>query len=87
MLRAGASALLTAPLITFLQVGMKPIIATPGAGVALESFFTPQSFDANMMWPPTWPGVTYQMFVQLPVALTSTDSILVIVNVLGSAVL
>lgn len=87
VLRNGASAALTAPLIQFLQVGMKPIIATPGAGVALESFFAAQSFDANMMWPPTWPGVVYSMLVNLPVALTTTDSIFVVVNTMGSAVL
>jgi hypothetical protein len=85
VIRNGASALLTAPLTTFLQVGMKPMIATP-SGVASESF-TANSFDTNLIFPPTIPGVNYALVQALAVALTGTDTIIVISQVNGTAVI
>lgn len=85
VIRNGASALLTAPLVNYLQVGMKPMIATPD-GVASESFAA-NTFDTNLIFPPTVPGVNYALTQSLAVALLSTDTILVISQVNGTAVI
>jgi hypothetical protein len=85
VIRNGASALLTAPLISQLQVGMKPIITT-ASPVPLETF-NQNAFDTNILMPPTVPGVIYTMNLQLPIALTTTDTILALVSIIGSAIL
>lgn len=85
VIRSGASAALTAPLMRFLQVGMKPIVTTPD-GIALETF-NQNAFDTNLLLPPTIPGTVYQMTISLPVGVTGTDSILCLVGIIGTAVL
>lgn len=85
VIRNGASAALTAPMMQFFNVGMKPILAS-GTPVPLE-VFTQNTFDTNMLLPPTIPGVLYTLSLALTSALVGTDSITCIVGVLGSAVL
>lgn len=85
VIRSGASALLTAPLMRSLQVGMKPIVVTPD-GIALETF-NQNAFDTNLLMPPTTPGTVYQLAVNLPTGVTGTDSIIAIVGIIGTAVL
>lgn len=85
VIRNGATALVTAPLIAYLQVGMKPIITTINP-VALE-IFNQNAFDTNLLMPPTLPGVIYQMGLQLAVAVTTTDTVIAITGIIGSAVL
>jgi len=85
VIRSGTSAGATAPLISILQVGMKPIITTANP-VALE-LYVANAFDTNLLLPPTTPGVVYQMTLALANALTMTDTLLAIVGVNGSAVL
>jgi len=85
VIRSGATALVSAPLLVQLQVGMKPINTTPSP-VALETFAA-NAFDTNMLFPPTIPGTIYTLTVQLSAALTTTDTILVLVSMLGTAVL
>lgn len=85
VIRNGTSAQVSAPLITFLIVGMKPILAT-GTPVPVE-IFAQNAFDTNVLLPPTMPGVTYTLSMQLSAALTTTDTITVLIGVLGSAVL
>lgn len=82
VIRNGATAALTAPLITQLQIGVTPAIITPD-GIPAEAFAA-NAFDTNIMFPPTEPGVLYQLSVRLPVALTGTDTILLIVGILGT---
>lgn len=85
VLRSGASAAATAPLIQFLQIGMKPIITTAD-GVPIEAL-NQTAFDMNVLLPPTQPGVLYSLTMRLPVALGAGDTITVICGVHGSAVL
>jgi len=85
VIRNGASANTTAPLIALFVVGQKPIITTPN-GVPLE-IFAQNAFDTNLLLPPTIPGVIYQMGLNLTAALTTTDTLTCLVGVLGSAVL
>jgi hypothetical protein len=85
VLRNGASAALTAPLLTVLLVGQKPVIVTPD-GVPLEAL-AQTAYDMNVLFPPSQPGVLYQATLRLPVALTTTDTITVIFGIHGSAVL
>jgi len=85
VLRSGASAALTAPLIHTLQVGMKPVITTANP-VGME-IFGQNAFDVNLILPPTTPGTIYQLTLALPIALGAGDTITVIVGLLGSAVL
>lgn len=85
VIRNGTSAALTAPLMQIFNVGMKPILAT-GTAVPLE-IFAQNAFDTNLLLPPTVPGVTYTLGISLSAALTTTDTILVAVGILGSAVL
>lgn len=85
VLRNGASAALTAPLLTTLLVGQKPVIVTPD-GVPIEAL-AQTAFDMNVLFPPSQPGVLYQATVRLPVALTTTDTITLIFGVHGSAIL
>jgi hypothetical protein len=85
VIRNGTSAGVTAPLIAYLQVGMKPIITTINP-VALE-IFSQNSFDTNLLMPPTMPGVIYQLGLQLAVAVTMTDTVIAITGIIGSAVL
>lgn len=84
-IRNGVSAQSTAPLMQIFIVGMKPILAT-GTAVPLE-IFAQNAFDTNLLLPPTVPGVTYTLGISLSSALTTTDTITVIVGLLGSAVL
>jgi hypothetical protein len=86
VIRNGTSAATTAPVISALQVGQKPIIATTGTGVPLE-VFNQNAFDTNLLFPPTVPGVIYVASINLVAALTTTDTILCLVSVIGSAVL
>lgn len=85
VLRNGASALLTAPLMTTLQIGMKPILATPD-GVAIESLLQ-GGFDNNLLFPPTTTGTIYTLQMRLPIALAGADTITCIISVTGSAIL
>jgi hypothetical protein len=85
VIRNGASAALTAPIIQIFTIGMKPVLAT-GSGVPLE-IFAQNAFDTNLLLPPTVPGVTYTLGISLSAALTTTDTITCIVGLLGSAVL
>jgi hypothetical protein len=83
VVRSGASAALTSPLITQLLVGLVPVIITPD-GIAAENF-APGAYDTNLQLPPTSPGVLYQLSMRLPVALTGTDTILVLGSIQGDA--
>jgi hypothetical protein len=85
VVRNGTSAATTAPVISSLIVGQKPILVTPN-GVGLE-IFAQNAFDTNMVFPPTYPGVIYSLSLNLIAALTTTDTITCIVGVLGSALL
>jgi hypothetical protein len=85
VIRNGASAATTAPLINQLQVGQKPIITTAN-GVALE-VFNQNAFDTNLLFPPTQPGIIYICGIQLTTALTTTDTILCLVAVIGSGIM
>ena len=73
VLRNGATAAQTAPLITNLQVGMVPCILTPD-GVSADSY-APNAVDTNVLLPATAPGVLYVMTMRLPVALGVGDTI------------
>jgi hypothetical protein len=85
VLRNGTSAAATAPVLNQLLVGPKPIVLTT-PGPALETFSS-QSFDTNLILPPTYPGMQYTMSVNLPVALLTTDTILCLVSIIGTSVL
>ena len=85
VIRNGASAALTAPLMAIFTVGQKPILTTPSP-VPME-IFAQNSFDTNLLLPPTIPGVIYTLGIQLSAALTGTDTLIVVAGVLGSAVL
>ncbi len=85
VIRNGASAALTAPIIQFLQIGFKPIVTTANP-VPLE-LFAANAYETNLLMPPTIPGVIYTLSMSLPVALTTTDTILAFVGIIGSAVL
>jgi len=85
VIRNGTSALATAPLLVSFLVGQKPILTT-STSVALETF-SGQTFDTNLLMPPTVPGVTYNMQVNLAQALTTTDTLQAFVAIIGSALL
>ncbi len=85
VLRNGASAALTAPVMSLLLIGQKPIIVT-SSGVPIETF-SQNSFDTNLLMPPTLPGVIYTCNLNLIAALTTTDTIIVLLSVIGSGVL
>lgn len=85
VVRNGASAALTAPLMSQFIIGQKPIITTSN-GVPLE-VFNQAAFDTNLLMPPTVPGVVYSMNINLVAALTTTDTILCLVAIIGSAIL
>lgn len=85
VLRNGTSAATTAPVMNQFIIGQKPILVT-GNGVALETF-NQNAFDTNLLMPPTVPGVIYTMNINLVAALTTTDTILCLVSIIGSAVL
>jgi hypothetical protein len=85
VIRSGTSAATTAPLLGLLLVGQKPIITTAN-GVPLETF-NQNAFDTNLLMPPTVPGVIYTMNISLTAALTTTDSVICLVAIIGSAVL
>lgn len=85
VVRNGTSANTTAPLISQFIIGQKPIITTQN-GIPAE-VFTGGSFDTNLLMPPTVPGVVYSMNCNLTAALTTTDTLLLIVTVIGSAIL
>lgn len=85
VVRNGTSANTTAPLISQFIIGQKPIITTQN-GVPAE-IFSGNSFDTNLLMPPTVPGVVYSMNCNLTNALTTTDTLLLIVTIIGSAIL
>lgn len=85
VVRSGTSAATTAPLMSQFIIGQKPIITTAN-GVALETF-NQAAFDTNLLMPPTIPGVTYSMNINLVNALTTTDTVLCLVSIIGSALL
>lgn len=85
VLRNGTSAAVTAPLMSQLLIGQKPIITT-APGVAIETF-NQQAYDTNLLMPPTYPGTLYQMSLNLPIALTTTDTITVLPSIIGSGIL
>jgi hypothetical protein len=86
VIRSGTSAALTAPVATVLQVGQKPMLVTTGNGVPIETF-SQQSFDTNLLFPPTVPGVVYLLVMNLTAALTTTDTVLSLVSIIGSGLL
>lgn len=85
VIRSGTSAATSAPLMSLLQVGQKPIITT-ASGVPVETF-NQNAFDTNLLMPPTVPGVIYTANLNLTAALTTTDTILVLLAIIGSGVL
>jgi hypothetical protein len=85
IIRNGTTAQVTAPLLSQLLVGMKPVILTQ-PGPALETF-SQQAYDTNLVLPPTYPGMTYQMTVALTAALTTTDTLTAIVSIIGTGVI
>lgn len=85
VVRNGTSAATTAPMINTLIVGQKPLIASASAIPA--EMFTQTSFDTNLVFPPTYPGVIYSLNMFLTSALTTTDTVLVLPAVNGSALL
>jgi len=85
VIRNGTSAQTTAPLMSQLLVGQKPIITT-SPGVALETF-NQNAFDTNLLMPPTYPGTIYTLSINLVVALTTTDTLLCLVSIIGSGIL
>jgi hypothetical protein len=85
VIRNGTSAAVTAPLMSQLLVGQKPIVLTT-PGIAVETF-NQNSFDTNLLMPPTYPGTIYQMTLNLIAALTTTDTILVLPGIIGSGIL
>lgn len=85
VIRNGTSALVSAPIVQQFLVGQKPIITT-GNGVPLETF-NQSAYDTNLLLPPTIPGVNYVMNINLSAALTTTDTILCLVTIIGSALL
>jgi hypothetical protein len=85
VIRNGTSAGTTAPVVSQFLIGQKPIITTAN-GVPLE-VFNQSAFDTNLLMPPTVPGVTYTMNVNLVNALTTTDTLLALVSIIGSALL
>jgi len=85
VIRNGTSAATTAPVMSQFIIGQKPIITTAN-GVPLETF-NQSAFDTNLLMPPTMPGVSYTMNINLVAALTTTDTILCLVAIIGSAVL
>lgn len=85
VIRNGTSAATTAPLMSQLLVGQKPIVLT-SPGIALETF-NQNAFDTNLLMPPTYPGTIYTLSLNLVVALTTTDTILVLVGIIGSGIL
>jgi len=85
VIRNGTSAQTTAPVVSQFLIGQKPIITTAN-GVPLE-VFNQSAFDTNLLMPPTVPGVTYTMNVNLVNALTTTDTLLALVSIIGSALL
>jgi hypothetical protein len=85
VIRNGASALTTAPLMNQFIIGQKPIITTQN-GVPLE-IFNQAAFDTNLLMPPTVPGVSYSMSINLVATLLSTDTLLCLVGIIGSALL
>lgn len=85
VIRNGTSAATTAPVVQQFLVGQKPIITT-GNGVPLETF-NQSAFDTNLLLPPSIPGVSYVMQMNLVAALTTTDTLLALVTIIGSAIL
>lgn len=85
VIRNGASASTTAPVMSQFVIGQKPIVTTAN-GVPLETF-NQNAFDTNLLMPPTVPGVTYSMNINLVNALTTTDTLICLVSIIGSAVL
>jgi hypothetical protein len=86
VIRNGTSAATTAPVLTVLQVGQKPMLVTSGNPVPVE-VFSQGSFDTNLLFPPTVPGVIYLAIMNLVNALTTTDTIIVLLGVIGSGLL
>ncbi len=85
VIRNGTSAATTAPVINVFQVGQKPVLTSPSP-VPLE-VFAQNAFDTNLLLPPTIPGVIYTLSISLVNALTTTDTLICLVGILGSAVL
>jgi len=85
VVRNGTSAATTAPVMAQFLVGQKPIVTTSN-GVPLE-VFNQAAFDTNLLMPPTVPGVVYSINLNLTSALTTTDTLLALVAIIGSAIL
>lgn len=83
ILRNGASASLTFPLLNQLFVGPTPIIQTT-PGPALDGY-SKDSVNNNLRLPPTGIGQLYQASVGLTAALLTTDTLLVILQINGQA--
>lgn len=83
VVRNGASAAATAPILTDLRVGMVPAVTTVD-GVPVE-IFAPNAVDTTLKLPPTTPGVLYQASMRLTTALTGTDTLIVLLSIVGGS--
>lgn len=83
ILRNGTSANTTFPLLNQLFVGPTPIIQTT-PGPALDGY-SKDSVNNNLRLPPTGIGQLYRADVGLTAALTTTDTLLVILQINGQA--
>jgi len=85
VLRNGASASATAPVLQQLLVGPKPIILTT-PGPALETFGA-SAYDTNLILPPTYPGMQYAMTVSLQNALAANETLTALVSIIGTSII
>jgi len=82
LIRSGASAATTTPMVTQLMAGAVPMIL--GNPVAADTF-SPTAQDTNLTLPPIAPGQFYQLTMALPVALAAGDTILALPALTGDA--
>lgn len=83
ILRNGTTAQVTFPLLSQLFVGPTPIIQT-NPGPALDAY-SKDAPNNNLRLPPTGLGQTYRADVNLSAALTTTDTVSVILQINGQA--
>jgi len=84
VIRVGTTAAASAPLLMpGSSVGVKPLVL--GAdGVPME-LFSANSYDTNILFPATTPGTTYSLTLRASSAVTGTDTLTVLVGLLGTA--
>ena len=83
VIRNGATAAATVPLIADLRVGMTPAVMTPD-GVPAE-IFTPNAVDTTLNLPPSEPGVLYSATLRLTAAVTGSDTVIVLLSMVGGS--